>query len=77
MHWWEDERNSRGTGISCYIETCTLCYQTQTVLDEGINTMMVEKVSVMYGTLLGIVRYQVCHVLYNIWNTSVRSIKLQ
>ena len=52
-------------------------YQTQTVWEKGMNMMLVEKVSVMYGTLLGIVRYQVCHVLYDIWNTSVRSIKLQ
>ena len=74
--FWADGRNSCDTGISWYIETCTLCYQTQTILDDGTNTMMVEKVSVKYGTLLGIVRYQVCHVLYNIWNTSVRSIKL-
>ena len=50
---------------------------SQTVWDERINTMMVEKMSVKYGTLLGIVRYQACHVLYDICNTSVKSIKLQ
>ena len=77
MHWWADGRNASDTGIFLYIETCTLCYQTQTVWDERINTMMVEKMSVKYGTLLGIVWYQACHVLYDICNTSVKSIKLQ
>ena len=52
-------------------------YQSQTVWDGSLDTIKVEKVSVMYGTLWGIVRYHVCHAFYNIWNTSVRSIKLQ
>ena len=37
-------------------------HQTQTVWDGSLDTIKVEKVSVMYSTLLGIVRYQVCHV---------------
>ena len=32
-------------------------YQTQTVWDGSLDTIKVEKVSVMYGTILGIVRY--------------------
>ena len=41
-------------------------YQTQIVWDGSLDMIKVEKIAVMYGTLLGIVRYQVCHVLYNI-----------
>ena len=52
-------------------------YQTQTVWDGSLDTIKVEKVSVMYSTLLNIVRYHVCHAFYNIWNTSARCIKLQ
>ena len=41
-------------------------YQTQTVWDIGLDTIKVEKVSVMNDTLLGMVRCVMYYIMYGI-----------
>ena len=47
--------------FSDILRSACFIYQTQKAWDGSLDTIKVEKVSVMYGTLLGILRYHVCH----------------